>query len=229
MPLSLHTAGDVEGSKAPSPVRGWVRPVPNDSPARPSTAVDDHAADRLLMHGVAERDSAAQRRLVERVLPRVRKRAWSLTRSPEDADDATQAAMLEILRSAGNYDGRGSLDGWCERVAIRTIVRRQRGNQQRAARIDPSIEPDAIEDLPAGESMRERIRGEVDDYLGSLSDERRQAIRLRYVDDFSIDEIADFTGVSRNTVKDRLRCALEQLRKHIHRADVIALGRRTPP
>jgi RNA polymerase sigma-70 factor (ECF subfamily) len=185
--------------------------------------------DLALMRRVAQRDAASEQQLVDRVLGRVRRRAWALTRSREDADDATQAAMLEILRSAATYSGVGSLEGWCERIAIRTTVRMQRRRQRNQAPLDPSVAPDSIERAGVVDAMHERIPGEVFEYLRALSDERRDAIVMRHVWDYSIDEIAEATGVSRNTVKDRLRCALEQLRKLIHRADVIALGRRNPP
>jgi RNA polymerase sigma-70 factor (ECF subfamily) len=185
--------------------------------------------DLALMRRVAQRDAVSEQQLVERVLGRVRRRAWALTRTREDADDATQAAMIEILRSAATFSGVGTLEGWCERIAVRTTVRMQRRGQRQQAPVDPSVAPDAIErDVPT-EVMHERIPGEVSEYLDALSDERRQAIVMRHVWDYSIDEIAEATGVSRNTVKDRLRCALEQLRKLIHRADVIALGRRNSP
>lgn len=223
--IPAHTASTVDGSKAPELVRGWLRPVPADSPARPMPTTEDLA----LMRRVAQRDADSERQLVERVLARVRRRAWALTRTREDADDATQAAMLEILRSAATYSGVGSLEGWCERIAVRTTVRMLRRRQRHQAPLDPAVAPDAIErDVPV-DSMHERIPGEVFEYLRALSDERRDAIVMRHVWDYSIDEIAEATGVSRNTVKDRLRCALEQLRKLIHRADVIALGRRNSP
>jgi RNA polymerase sigma-70 factor (ECF subfamily) len=216
-----NTASVAEGAEVPDAVRGWLRSVSPDSPSRPTPAPEDLA----LMRRVARRDAVSEQQLVERVLPRVRRRAWALTRRREDADDATQAAMLEILRSAATFNGSGTLEGWCERIAVRTTLRLQRRGQQRAAVIDAAVAPDAIEQHEVVEPMHERIAGEVTEYLEALSDERRQAIVLRHVLDYSIDEIAEATGVSRNTVKDRLRCALEQLRKLIHRADVIALGR----
>lgn len=197
-----------------------------DSPTRPVPVAAD---DLALMRAVANHDAQAERRLVLRVLPRVRQRAWGLTRNPDDADDGTQAAMLEILGSAKNYAGSGSLEGWCDRIATRTIVRMQRRTHQRDAKLDFSISPDQREAARDEEPMHERIRGEVSEYLEALSDERRHVVVLRHVHDYSIDEIADLTGVSRNTVKDRLRCALEQLRKHIHRAEVIAFGARSQP
>lgn len=216
-----NTASVVEGAEVPDAVRGWLRSVSVDPSARPTPTPEDLA----LMRRVARRDPVAEQQLVERVLPRVRRRAWALTRRREDADDATQAAMLEILRSAATFNGSGTLEGWCERIAVRTTLRLQRRGQQQQAAIDPAIAPDAVEHHEIVEPMHERIAGEVTEYLEALSDERRQAIVLRHVLDYSIDEIAEATGVSRNTVKDRLRCALEQLRKLIHRADVIALGR----
>lgn len=175
------------------------------------------------MQRVARREAAAERELVVRVLQRVRKKANLLLRSG-DVDDATQVAMLEILRSAHGFAGHGSLEGWCERIAIRSIVRMRRRDHQHDARIDPRAVPD---DHPApADSL---VRRDVERFLAELSDERYAAIVLRYVEGCSIDEIADTMQVSRNTVKDRLRCALEELRKLARRSEVIALVRRSPP
>lgn len=183
------------------------------------------ASEQALMRAVASRDPVAERELVERMLGRVRRRAYMLTRKLEDADDATQTAMLEILRSAGSYGGTGSLEGWCDRIVVRTTVRMQRKRARQHSLVDGAVEPDAIEVAHDDPSQREAIPGEVAQYLESLSDERRQALVLRHVLDYSIDDIAELTGVSRNTVKDRLRVAREQIRKLIHRAEVVALGR----
>jgi RNA polymerase sigma-70 factor (ECF subfamily) len=93
--------------------------------------------------------------------------------------------------------------------------------QRIASHVEPDEQPTATRDPQLG---REVLR-----FLASLSEERYQVVVLRYFEDFSIDEIADATGVSRNTVKDRLRVALELLRKHARREEVIALHRRSPP
>lgn len=189
-------------------------------------AVSDEGSstqDVELMRRVARREPAAERELVVRVLPRVRRKAAVLLRGRDD-DDASQVAMMQILASARSFAGRGSLEGWCDRIAIRTIVRMRRRSDAASSRIAAHVEPDEqptqAQDVPLG--------GEVRRFLASLSEERYQVVVLRYLEDYSIDEIADATGVSRNTVKDRLRVALELLRKHARREEVIALHRRSP-
>lgn len=176
------------------------------------------------MRRVAQGEPAAKRELVLRMLARVRRKAAVLLRGRDD-DDAAQVAMIQILGSAKSFAGRGSLEGWCDRIAIRTIVRMRRRSDAHASRIAAHVEPDE-QATPSGDPQ---LRREVQRFLAALSDERYQVVVLRYLEDYSIDEIADATGVSRNTVKDRLRVALELLRKHARRDEVIALHRRSPP
>src|SRR5690606_27390437 len=63
------------------------------------------------------------------------------------------------------------------------------------------------------------------DYLAELPETRRVALVLRHVMGYSIDEIAELTGVSPNTVKDRLLQGREQLRKNIRREIAIGVPR----
>jgi RNA polymerase sigma-70 factor (ECF subfamily) len=55
------------------------------------------------------------------------------------------------------------------------------------------------------------------EYLAELPETRRVALVLRHVMGYSIEEIAELTEVSPNTVKDRLLRAREQVRKTLRR------------
>jgi RNA polymerase sigma-70 factor, ECF subfamily len=69
------------------------------------------------------------------------------------------------------------------------------------------IEPDDLsERTPAGS-------GDIADVLGSLPDERREVVLLRFVDDMSLQEIASALGIPLGTVKSRLHLAIRQLRE----------------
>ena len=202
------------GAQAPEP--GSVR----RSPTRKRAEVQ-RDADRELMRAVAAQQAPAEAELVERVLGLVRQRARLLTRSDADADDAAQNSMIEILRSAKNYRGEGSLESWCERIAIRTTLRHQRRQSRDLQRLG-STDPDLIPSETAPRRLSEEIPGVLADYLDELSDDRRQALVLRHVLELSVDEIAEHSGVSRNTVKDRLRMARRQLRSAIRQRELIA-------
>lgn len=183
-------------------------------------------ADLELMQAVGRGEARAQATLAERVTGLVHSRVRTLARSRADAEDATQDSLVEILRSAKNYRGEGSLEGWCERIAVRTTLRAQRRESKKRARLYEAVEPDTLPG-PAPERRRmEEIPRPLETYLAELSTDRREVMVMRHVQDCSIDEIATRTGVSPNTVKDRLRVARRQLRKAIHRSEVVAeIGR----
>lgn len=212
-------------------LKAWTGPRPAAAPNDPAEgggdggeARDSRATDLELMRAAAgdPPDADARETLVDRVLARVRGRARMLSDNEADADDATQASLVEILRSAKNFRGEGSIEAWSERIAVRTTLRLQRRRRRRLSLVDDHTEPDSLEQETPARSLREEIPGEVRSYLEELSEDRRQALILRHVLGHSIDEIAEQTGVSRNTVKDRLRHARRQLRRLIRQRELVA-------
>jgi RNA polymerase sigma-70 factor (ECF subfamily) len=215
---------------------GALRPqlVPNPPAQAPPRERAIERLDRVgeveLMRAVAEHDPKAEAELVRRIIALVRSRARVLTRSKADADDAAQSSIVEILRSAPNYRGEGSLAGWCERITVRTTLRLQRRQARVVAPIDDAINPDDVSATAPEPNLSETIPGgEVEGYLLELSDDRHKALVLRHVLGHSVDEIAEQTGVSPNTVKDRLRMARKQVRQSIRQREVIAAAKRRLP
>jgi RNA polymerase sigma-70 factor (ECF subfamily) len=151
-----------------------------------------------------------------RLRPRISTIARALLRHSADADDATQASLLEILHAAESFRGEGSFEGWADRIAVRTTLRLARQRRVRGLRVDEA-EPDAIPADPPEPSMREELPRELGEYLAELPEIRRTALVLRHALGYSIEEIAELTAVSPNTVKDRLLAAREQVRKHVRR------------
>ena len=56
---------------------------------------------------------------------------------------------------------------------------------------------------------------EVEEALGQLTDEQRELIHLKYLQDVKIKEIAEMTATPEGTVKTRLYKALKSLRSFI--------------
>ena len=176
------------------------------------------------MELVARSDPDAERRLVSRLLERVRRATAALVSNPADSDDATQLCMLEILRSAKSYRGEGSLEAWSDRIVVRTALRYAKGRRRAEQRLDANADPDRIDPSAHDAPLSEALPRTVQDYLALLSEPRRTAIVLRHVLGYSIDEIADITRVSPNTVKDRLLMARREFRKLVRRDQVVGIG-----
>ncbi|MEZ4381849.1 MAG: RNA polymerase sigma factor [Nannocystaceae bacterium] len=174
------------------------------------------------MELVAAEDPNAQRTLVRRLLPRVRRATRALLRDRADADDATQLCLIEVLGSARSFRGSGSIEAWSDRITIRTTLRQAKRQRSRLQRIDAATEPDALSGgVAADASLLTDLPRALEEYLRELTEARREALILRHVLGHSIDEIAAITEVSRNTVKDRLVTARQELRKMIRRDHVL--------
>jgi RNA polymerase sigma-70 factor (ECF subfamily) len=172
------------------------------------------------MQLVAAHDPRAESTVVHRLMARVRRATGALLRNTADADDAAQLCMLELLRSAAGFGGRGSLEAWSDRIVVRTTMRFARSQARARAMVDVQADPDGVGGSPPDESLADDVAGDVREYLERLPEGRATALVLRHVLGYSVDEIADLTGVSRNTVKDRLLSARHEFRRMIRRERV---------
>lgn len=167
--------------------------------------------DAKLTRAATSGDADAQRELLRRALPVSRRIARQLLRRSQDEDDAVQATLLEILRSAARFRGASSLTTWVTRIAIRTTLRL--AEKQRAL-----VSVDVLESVPApttSQGAMEELPRPVSHYLDSLPPPQRTAIVLRHCLDYTVDDIAHETETSPNTVKYRLKEALATMRRLI--------------
>lgn len=174
------------------------------------------AADVLLMRAVADGDARARRELVQRLLPRAQRLCQALLRNATDAKDASQNGLLQVLRSAHTFRGECGVDHWADRIVTRTALRWIAA--ERRTRHEPPVEE------LVGEGGAGQPRVLLRECLSHLSEVQRTTLLLRAGFEYSVDEIADLTDVSPNTVKDRLTRARQVLRALVRTPEVSASG-----
>ena len=187
----------------------------------------DHGLDVALCRRAATGDARAQGMVARRVLARVRNIARSLATRAADADDAAQYALLEVLRSCKNFAGRASLEAWAARIATRATLRhlaRERRHQTAGApeALSAGVEPPHS---PLAETLPRSLR----EYLRELPEPQRTALVLHHALGHTLEEIAELTDVSRNTVKGRLRLGMAALRKRVRREQRLGAPQRRAP
>ncbi|MET0595404.1 MAG: RNA polymerase sigma factor [Polyangiaceae bacterium] len=185
-------------------------PAPSSPPAATSS---QPAEDLQLMALAAAADPTAQRIIATRLMERVQRLSRSLLQNNADASDASQASLLEILKSAGTFRGESSLERWADRIVVRTALR-----SAAKRRAEGTTMWDDVDMAVHGSSDPSVI---VREYLDRLSEPARTVLVLRHGFEYSIEEIADLTGVSPNTVKDRLLRAREAIRRLVRREQLL--------
>jgi RNA polymerase sigma-70 factor, ECF subfamily len=173
-------------------------------------------SDLDLMAAVAARDAVAEEELMRRLAGRVRRITGFLCTGPADADDAAQAALLEILGSAGGFRVETSLERWADRIAVRTTLRLSGRERKRRHLLLRWLAPGALPwGRPPAAPVGERLS--LAAFLSRLSPGRREAFVLHHGLELSVDEIAELMAVPTGTVKDRLVSARKQLRRLVER------------
>ncbi len=165
-------------------------------------------------------DRRAQRWLAEAVLTDVRKVARSLVRTREDADDASQFAMLQVLKAAEGFRGQASVRHWARRVATRAVLKHQRRARLRSDRERPLTELREFQSehrvgQREGQALRHALPRSLQEYLDELPAEQSEVLVLKHALGYSVPEIATLTDVSPNTVKGRLRLATKEMRRRV--------------
>ncbi len=181
-------------------------------------AANSWAEDLELTRRAADGDRASRRVVATRLMERARSTVFYLASEDPDAEDYAQLAIIEVLRSAGNFRGECSLERWADRIVVRTAMRHIKRRRWRGTvvALDPEVER-RPQRAGRDEPERRQVSRRLAEVLGSLSPERRAVVVLQLIYGHSIAEIADITDTKPNTVRDRLRLGRKQLRKTLAR------------
>jgi RNA polymerase sigma-70 factor (ECF subfamily) len=187
-----------------------------------TTMASEGSEEDLLLVRHASSDPLARDQLARRLAPRIRRLTAAFLRNRADAEDAAQAAMLEVLSAAAAFRGESRLEAWADRITVRIAIRAARARRLASVRNPADLDPDEIASPALEPDVLGALPRSVFNYLDALPEVRRNALVLRHVLGYSLPEIAELTGVSVNTVKDRLLAAREAVRKLVRRE--VALG-----
>jgi RNA polymerase sigma-70 factor, ECF subfamily len=146
---------------------------------------------------------------------------WSLarrlTRTPADAEDATQEIFLDIWRSAGRFDAKQGSD----KVFIAMIARRRLIDRLRKTTSEPPMDSvDILESInwsdPGTASETSQEAEQAARAMAELRPEQREVLELGLVHGLSQSEIATRLGIPLGTVKSFMRRGLIRVREYMN-------------
>ena len=152
------------------------------------------------------------------------------------AEDLTQEAFLRVVRAAARWEARARFQTWLYTVARNLCVDQSRRDRfRRADSLDAQVPskdggegPPLVEALANDDALPDRaadsalVRPALERALDALPSEQREVFLLREQAGLPFKEIAELVGCNENTVKSRMRYALEGLRRHLTAAGVTA-------
>jgi RNA polymerase sigma-70 factor, ECF subfamily len=141
--------------------------------------------------------------------------ATLILRDHDEAEDATQEAIVRAWSSWGTLRDRSRFDAWFDRILV-NVCR----NRMRHARTIRMVALDHTHDLQTADSHGATIaRLALEPAFARLSPDQRIVVVLRFWRDLSVDDMAERLGVPAGTVKSRLHYALKALREAVESSE----------
>jgi RNA polymerase sigma-70 factor, ECF subfamily len=149
-------------------------------------------------------------------------------RVPTTAEDVVQDAFLRVVQNAAEFKHEARFATWLYTIArnlcidhLRKSALRKHPSLDEAKRGEDGEGPTLGEQTADVRASVERevsgieLKGRIVTAVDELPDDQREVFLLREVSNLPFKEIAEITGVPENTVKSRMRYALERLQAQL--------------
>lgn len=178
-------------------------------------AADAPPEDDVLMLAWVAGDGSAFEQLYARHRGPLYRFLLRQLREPALADELFQDVWQRVIAARAGWRPEAAFATWLYRIAHNRLNDHWRSlkhrppapedGDERAARVpDPTTPEHALSDF----EQRRRLQLAIE----ALPEEQREVVLLRLEQELSLEEIGAITGAGRETVKSRLRYAMDKLR-----------------
>lgn len=169
--------------------------------------------DNIYIDRVLGGDSEAFRYLMEQYREMAWQLAISILREESLAADAVQESFFLAYRKLGSFQRRSKFSTWLARIVINEALKlqkqpqRQHSEIEKYASVETSAVPGGLDLLTAGERKYYLQKA-----MDALSYRESLALKLFYLQEFSLAEVREATGWTEANVK----VILHRARRHLH-------------
>ncbi len=185
--------------------------------------------ERTLLRRLRDRDERAFRELISEHRDRVFNITYRMLGNRAEAEDVAQEVFITVFKTIDSFREESKFSTWLYRVTVNHCKNRikylARRHDKKKDELDETTHGSqgsvngtpvlaAQPDRALASAQMERL---LQDAIANLDDDHRAVVVLRDVEDLSIEEICEITGLPDGTVKSRLHRARLVLRKKMQR------------
>ncbi len=172
-----------------------------------------------LIQRATERDEAAFASIYDSYVNRVYRYVYSRTSNQTDAESITQDVFFKAWKAIGSYKRTGApFWAWLVVIARNLVYEhyRKRPNQVPLEEAETFSQP--AEQGPEAMTEAKLDRKFVRNAVSKLKGEKREVIRMRFLEDFSYEEISKLMNKSQGAIRVIQYRALRDLRTMLDRS-----------
>ena len=187
----------------------------------------NETSDEELLRRFNEGDPDAFEALVRRYERPLYNFILRSVRKKERADELLQDVFLKVVQRSSDFKGNSKLSTWLYTIArnlcidhSRKMVFRRHRSLDAPGRSGDSEEGPTLLDRTAADgptadraAIARDLQRRIAEAVEELPEEQKEVFLMRQVQGMAFKEIADVVGVPENTIKSRMRYALERLQR----------------
>jgi len=189
--------------------------------------------ERSLLRRLRERDERAFRELLQDHRDRVYNITYRMLGNRAEAEDVAQEVFITVFKTIDTFREESKFSTWLYRVTVNHCKNRIKYLARRHDRDRDELDETsagangATLGAPVRAAQPDRalegiqMEGILKEAIDSLDEEQRLVVILRDVEELSIEDICEITGVPDGTVKSRLHRARLALRKKLQKHVVV--------
>ena len=165
--------------------------------------------DRALVEMVVEGDSIASDTLFTRHRDMIYAMLLKYAGNSDDVEDLMQEAFMKAYLKIGLYDPKFDFGAWIYTIARNTFVDFNRTRKSKALNpenipLENSSAQQTSAPTPEEYIINAQQRTQIERYIAMLPKGYRQLFELRFLDEYSYEEIAEKLDMKLGTVKTRI-------------------------
>ncbi len=145
--------------------------------------------------------------------------AFLMTRDPDRSAEAVQEALLKMWNHLPSFRG-DHLKPWLARILVNEVKQQGRKKKAQTVPIEAVSGNIAAGDDVENDAERDELFEAVRSAVGSLPDQQREAVIMRYFAGLTLADMAMASRCRVGTVKSRLSRALDRLERVLDGAGV---------
>lgn len=155
--------------------------------------------ENLLVSNILKGDSESFPKLVHTYQNQLYNFIYKMTYSKEDTEEILQDVFIKVYNNLYRYDSRYSFSTWIYRIALNTFKTAYNKKKRKLMYVSiDEFDKDIISNLGSPDIIFELKENYMDivRIINKLKEEQKVILILRYIRDFSYNEIAEIVGIT---------------------------------
>ena len=142
----------------------------------------------------------------------------------ELAEELTQDVLIKCIEKIDLFEGKSKLKTWVYKITHNEILNQLRKNKLNITELDDSM-VNYNEDNSLSDKLNQNdIKHVIDTHFNKLPDDQKELLTLFYLEELSLKEIEEVTGMSPGNIRVKLYRARDNFRAFLNKNDVNLLN-----